>query len=88
MRAREEIIPACGSKHTRKKSNLDFGFIIDFAEIPSKTLITRLCIMRHCFPRWILKNQLELISDGILYLHVIMKTSFGKSFELEKEVNR
>lgn len=46
-----------------------------------------LCIMQHCFPRWILKKQLELISDGILYLHVIMKTSFGKSFELEKEVN-
>jgi hypothetical protein len=75
------------AQSTLGKSNLDLGFIIDFAGNSSKTLIMNLCIMQHCFPRWILKKQLELISDGILYLHVIMKTSFGKSFELEKEVN-
>lgn len=45
--------------------------------------ISSLCIMQHCFPRWIFRNQLELTSNGVLYLHVIMKT-FDKSFELQE----
>lgn len=55
-------------------------------EIPSKILITSLYYAA-LFPKVDFKNQLELTSNGILYLHVIMKTSFGKSFELENEVN-
>lgn len=66
---------------------MDLGIIIDFVEIPSKILITSLYYAA-LFPKVDLKkNQLESISNGILYLHVIMKTSFGKSFELENEVN-
>lgn len=51
--------------------------------MPSK-IPTASLYMQHCFPRLIFKNQLELISNEILYLHVIMKTSFDKSFELQE----